>query len=445
MWGIELVIMAVMIGLNGVFAAYEIALASLEMPRLRTLVNQHRLGAKAALFMKENIEGSLAVVQLGITLVGVIAAATGGAEAAEALVPMLRERFDFSAGLAELLALVIVVIPLTVVTIVFGELIPKVFALRNKEWVCLKLSPGMRVFTYAIWPVVWCLEFIVKGLLRLGEKLWLKRNGEQPQQTSRERRVELQELRASAALARTSRLIGQQAEQIIVEASTLAEHTIQEIMLPAEFISMLNLHDSMIDALTAAHLDLHTRFPVTTEAGNPQAICGYVTFKDMVSLMRTSPKDPSLKAIVRNIDSFPDTLSVEQCLERLIRQHVHIALVRNEDDHILGMITMEDLLEEVVGNIEDEYDHLPTHVVKIGHGWIVGGGVGLEPLREQTEINLLQDPPAPDVRTLSDWISQNLKGPLHGGEIIQHPLARIIVRKSRRHKVLEAFIQPTSQ
>ena len=445
MWGMEIIIMAVMIGLNGLFAAYEISLASLELPRLHLLAQQNRLGAKAAIFMKENIEGSLAVVQLGITLVGVIAAATGGAEASEAVVPMLLEQFDISPALAEILALVIVVIPLTVVTIVFGELIPKVFALRNKERVCLRLSPAMRWFSFAIWPVVWCLETMVKGILQLGERLWQTRDKQQPQPDPDELKTELQELRASAALARTSRLIGKQAEQIIVEASTLAVHTIQEIMLPAEFISMLNLKDSMSDALAAAHLDLHTRFPVTTEEGNPQAICGYVTFKDMVSLMRTSPHDPSLKAIVRNIANFSANLSVEHCLEKLIRQHVHIALVRDSDNQILGMITMEDLLEELVGSIEDEYDHLPSHVVQIGQGWIVGGGLELEQLRQQTRLNLANDPPDPEVRTLNDWIGHNLKGPLHGGEIIRHPLAKVIVRKSRRHKVQEAFVQPPNK
>ena len=440
MWGVELTIMGVMVVLNGFFAAYELALASVSLPRLQALADQHRLGAKAALSMKQGIEGSLAVVQLGITLVGVIAAATGGAGAAEELTPRMQASFGLKPPLAEVVSISLVVIPLTLITIVFGELIPKVFALRNKEWVCLRMSPAMRWFAYAIWPVVWCLEESVKGLLRFGEQFWQEHLDEQNQNEG----LELQELRASAALARTSRLIGAHAEQIIVEASSLSRRTVREIMLPAEFISLLNLKSSIGEALVAAHLDMHTRFPVTAEAGNPQAICGYVTFKDIVTHMRTSPQDPSLQAIVRNIASFSDSMTVAQCLERLIREHLHIALVRDAAAQIVGMVTQEDLMEELVGEIEDEYDRLPGHLVPIGQGWIVGGGLGLDAIRDQTGLCLRAANTPAEAHTLNDWISHVLNGPIRGGEIIQTDAARVVVRKSRRHNVLEAYLQAPS-
>ena len=154
MWTIELVVMACMIALNGVFAAYEIALASIGLARLDTLVQERRRGAAAAMRMKQGIEGSLAVVQLGITLVGAIAAATGGAGAEESIEPAMLE-FGFSAAMARFLAVAVIVLPLTVVTIIFGELVPKVFALGNREWVCLRLSPLMEWFSWCVWPAVW--------------------------------------------------------------------------------------------------------------------------------------------------------------------------------------------------------------------------------------------------------------------------------------------------
>lgn len=440
MWGMELAVMAIMIVLNGFFAAYEIALASVTLARLQALAEQHRLGAKAAVAMKQSMEGSLAVVQLGITLVGVIAAATGGAGAAEEVAPLLEDRFGMKPVWAEFLSLTLMVIPLTLITIVFGELIPKVFALRNKEWVCLRMSPAMSLFTFAIWPVVWLLEGSVKGLLRFGERFWQQHLDEQ----GNDQGTELQELRASAALARTSRLIGQHAEQIIVEASELSQRTVRDIMLPAEFISLLSLQSSIGEALVAAHLDMHTRFPVTAEAGNPQAICGYVTFKDIVTHMRISPQDPSLMAIVRNIASFSDDMSVALCLERLIREHLHIAIVRDAAGTIVGMVTQEDLMEELVGEIEDEYDRLPGHLVPIGQGWIIGGGLGLDAIRRHTGLTLMEHPQA-DVRTLSDWIAMKHQGPIRGGEIIHTREARVVVRKSRRHNVLEAYLQPPAK
>jgi len=179
MFGIELLVMGLMIAANSVFAAYEIALASVTLARLHLLSGEGRQGAKAAAYMKENMEGSLAGVQLGITLVGAIAAATGGAGAEEQLAPTLQNLLGVTSGIAEVLAIIAVVLPLTVVTIIFGELIPKVFALRNKELVCLKLSPLMKFFVTAVWPVVWCLETAVTRLMAWGERRLQGRLGRQ--------------------------------------------------------------------------------------------------------------------------------------------------------------------------------------------------------------------------------------------------------------------------
>jgi putative hemolysin len=141
---VELIAMLAMVLLNGVFAGYEIALASVTAARLQVLVRENRAGAKAALQMKQNIEGSLATMQVAITLLGAFAAAIGGAGAHETIMPLLREGLGFSPTASSIVAIALVAVPLTIVTIMLGELVPKVFAMRNKEWVCLRLSPLMR-------------------------------------------------------------------------------------------------------------------------------------------------------------------------------------------------------------------------------------------------------------------------------------------------------------
>lgn len=171
MWTVELIVVAVMVAFNSVFAAYEIALASVTVARLDGLVKQRRRGAAAGLRMKQNMEASLAVVQLGITVVGAVAAATGGAGAEESIEPILNG-WGVSASVSQILAIAIVVAPLTVVTIVLGELVPKVFALHNKEWVCLKLSPPLEWFSYSVWPAVWFLENTVTWIMKWGEWGW---------------------------------------------------------------------------------------------------------------------------------------------------------------------------------------------------------------------------------------------------------------------------------
>ncbi len=438
---VELCVIAVMVIFNGVFAGYEIALAAVTLARLRVLVDENRTGARAALYMKQNMEASLATVQVAITLVGAIAAAIGGAGAWESIKPFLAERFGLSPVLASVLAIALIVLPLTFLMIMFGELAPKVFSLRNKEWVCLRLSPLMRWFCFSVWPAVWLFETCVTTMMAWSERRWRPRLAP----GAKSEALELLELRAQAASARASRLIGKREEGIILGAARLSSRTVSEIMLPAEFILMLNVDASLDECLVAAHLEMHTRFPVAERSGDPQSIIGYVNFKDLVALMRLSrPHDASLRAILRPMPSLEFGMWLISCLERLIREHTHIALVRDAGGKVLGMITLEDILEELVGEIEDEYDRLPVHAVRSGWAWVVGGGLPLERFKELSGIDLAADPPpvAPDegLWNVSDWIVGHLQQRFRGGEVIERPGLRAVVRKVRRQKVLEAQI-----
>lgn len=432
--------MAVMVLLNGVFAGYEIALAAVTAARLQILVNENRRGARAALYMKENMEASLATVQVAITLCGAIAAAIGGVGAAEGIRPFLNEHFGLSHVTASVLAIALVVVPLTFLTIMFGELMPKVFSLRNKEWVCLRLSSVMRWFCFSMWPAVWLFETGVTTMMAWSERRWRPRL----HPGAKLEAVELLELRAQAASARASRLIGEREEGIILGAAKFASRTVREIMLPAEHITMLNVGASLEECLVTAHLEMHTRFPVAERPGDPESLLGYVNFKDLVALMRLSrPHEASLRAISRPLHTLGAELKLTGCLERLIHEHTHIALVRDAG-RVVGMITLEDVLEELVGEIEDEYDRLPSHAVRSGWAWVVGGGLSLERFKEVTGIDLATDPPSqtPEggVRTVSDWIIGHFQGRFRSGDILVRPHIRAVVRKVRRQKIFEAQI-----
>lgn len=434
MWTIELIIIAVMIAFNSILAGYEIALASVSLGRLHALVDEGRTGAAAALRMKRNIEASLAVVQLGITLVGAVAAATGGAGAEEAIEPILR-RWGVSAGAAQFLSIALVVAPLTVITIIFGELVPKVFSLRNKEWVCLRLSPAMEWFSYSVWPAVWILEAAVRSITSWGR--W--RDGRDG--TSDQRRAAIQELHGAASLARMSRMIGQREEGIIVSASRLAATPVRDIMLPAEFMGMLTADQTLSESLVAAHREMHTRFPVTERSDDPQRIIGYVNFKDIIAALRLSPQSPSLRHLVRRLLRFQADTSVADCLEQLIHARNHIALICSPDGEVLGMVTLEDIVEELVGEIHDELVRLPDHLQPAGPGWIAGGFVSLKRLRETAGIDLRSQDEKP-IYTLNDWIVQRLGRPPRGGDEVHGDGYRILVRKTRHVLVQEAYLSP---
>ncbi len=438
MWSFELAIRVAMIGVNSVFAGYEIALASVSLARLQRFADENRRGAATALYMKKNMEASLAVVQLGITLVGVIAAVVGGAGAEESLAPALMARYNLSEQVAEFFAIVFVVVPLTTVTIIFGELIPKVFALQNAEWICLKISPAMRWFSFSVWPAVRLFETVVRGFMSWSERKW--KNGGIKKET-----MEIQELQTIAALARASRLIGHREEGIILGATKLQTRQAKDVMLTADGIAMMDVNASLMDNLLAAHLDMHTRFPVVEQKDDPQTIIGYVNVKDIIAIMRLSPLEPTLRAIVRPLPSFCDNQPIAECLEQLMREHTHIALVRDSENKVVGIISMEDILEELVGEIEDEYDRLPAHATASGSSWVAGGGISLDRLESLTGIDLKNDLPAAGAASLSDWVTGHLGREVRGGDIVERGRVRVAVRKIRRKKVQEAQVSLTEE
>lgn len=425
----ELVIIALMIAFNSVFAAYEIALASIGLGRLHALKDEKRGGAASALRMKDNMEASLAVVQLGITLVAAVAAATGGAGAAEQVEPMLIES-GFSETVAALLAITLVVAPLTMVTILFGELVPKVFALKNKEWICLKLSPPMEWFSYAVWPAVWFFEKSVTGIV----SLFGKGRGDDDDISD----AAIQELRGAASLARISKLIGRREEGIIVSASRLSATPVSDIMLPAQYMGMLPADETMENALQLAYQTMHTRYPVTQQAGTPQRITGYVNLKDIVAEATHGGAHHKVSVLIRPIISFAAKSSVAECLERLMRERQHIALVR-DNDSVIGMVTLEDIVEEIIGEIHDEFDQLPTYVRRSGDGWLAGGFASLHHLQHVTGLTLKPISEKP-VLNVNDWILEHLAEPPKSGMTVHEENHRVVVRKTKGALVREAFI-----
>jgi putative hemolysin len=166
-----------MLFFNALFAAYEMALASVTAARLAVLAGEKKRGAAEAFYMKGRMEASLAIVQLGVTLVGAFAAATGGVGIEQRLSPYLIETLKINDFAAEVLSLVFLIIPLTFVIVVFGELVPKILALNNKEWVVLRLSPFMKLLSVIGNPVISVVESVVKWTVKIIMKLRFQGGG----------------------------------------------------------------------------------------------------------------------------------------------------------------------------------------------------------------------------------------------------------------------------
>lgn len=435
----EALIIFFMIVFNAVFAAYEMALASISRTKLAYLAQAGRKGAAEGLFMKDRMEASLAVVQLGITFVGAIAAATGGAGITEALNPYFQDKFGLAKDVADIVSLIILIIPLSIVTIIFAELIPKTYAIKNSEWVILNLSKTMKSFALIAYPAVSFLENIVKAAIRYIDKKAPRKAATADAQGS------LHELTAAISLARTSRLIDAQQEKIVVAAAQLSQRPIKGIMIPIADICMISQTSSLSEALIQAHLDMHTRFPVCEKPDDAQSIHGYINFKDIMAALKINPEDPTIKGIIRPIKRFPQDATISKILEKMIQEKLHIGLVENEHGSIVGMITMEDIIEELVGEIEDEFDRLPNYIHTYGQQLLVGGAAPMPAVVKA--LGVPWDPPSPaeDNVKLADWCQRKTSKPFNGGEVIPGNGFQITVRKLRRKKISEAFVAKSPQ
>jgi putative hemolysin len=435
MFDYELGVIILMLVFNAVFAAYEMGLASISRARISILVNEHKKGAADAAFMKDRMEASLAVIQLGITLFAAIAAAAGGVGAQASLAPYLAQSWHITMTLANVIAVTVVIIPLTLATIVFAELVPKMFALNNKEWIVLRLSPIMKVLAKIIDPFVSVIEIVVKKIVAAIARM-------QPE-TRDAQTPWLHELHAAVSLARTSKLMGAREEKIVLAAAHLSTHLVRDIMIPAQDISMVYAGSTLSHALLKAHLDMHTRFPVCMVENDPQSIERYLNFKDIVSALRVNPSDPTIKGISRPITKVQEDLPLSKLLEMMIQEKTHIVVVMSRDNIVLGMITLEDIIEELVGEIEDEFDRLPTHIHPCPTGWIMGGGVLMTTVASTAGLDWSAKF-AGHVPTLAEWCDQTLGKPLEGGETVEADNLRVIPRKFRRKKLQEAIVSVVS-
>ena len=211
-------------------------------------------------------------------------------------------------------------------------------------------------------------------------------------------------------------------------------------MLPASDISMIPLYTTLSDALIRAHLDMHTRFPICEKEGDPQTIQGYINFKDIITALKLNPADPSIKGIVRPLKTVNSETPISQVLEQMMQEKLHIALVGTDMQKVIGMVTLEDIIEELVGEIEDEFDRLPTHIHPYGGGWIMGGGVPMNVLAQTIGIEWPPGKPGDPVPKLAEWCKKKFGDSLKGGEVLEYGKIRVMVRKFRRKNLGEAIV-----
>lgn len=424
----EIAVIAAMLVFNAFFAAYEMALASVSKARLTELGKLRVKGADSALFMKTRMAGALSVIQLGITLFGAVAAATGGAGIDEALSPFLVRELGVSDAIAEFMSLTTLVIPLSAITIIFGELVPKVFAIENKELVLRTLSPFMRLLFVGVSPLIKAMEYLTNAAVKFASRAFSAENAvAEP--------TAVQEMRLAAVSALEQKLIGPMEARIVSSAAELSLKSVKDLLIPPSMISSIPITCSLQEALLKAHMDLHTRFPVTAAEKEPANIKGYVNFKDIVTALKMGAETASVASIVRPIEKIDCAVTASEALQKMIEGNVHMAVVTERGGKIIGLLAVQDIIRQLTGGISDEYDRLPTHLYPSGSGLIAGGAAKIKDI-----YGKLQLPVPDDADRLAAWVGKKTGRAPRGSEILKLDGLEILVRKTRRNKLLEAYI-----
>lgn len=331
-------------------------------------------------------------------------------------------------------------IAFTFVMLQYTEILPKTLGVRFNRKIAMVIARPLYVATMIFQPLIWLLR-------RLNRPF-------EPRKGTVEYVSAVDELRYIATLARQNNQIIPLQEDIIKGATSLSKKTARDVMIPIADVVCLSTDMSLWDAIEIAHLDAHTRFPVRSGA-NRSKIVGYVNFKEIISHQRLNPRASSFQEIIRPI-AFVDAEAPSSVLLRLFTaQHEHLAMIQNKKKQCIGMVTLEDIVEELLGELEDEFDRLPRHSHTLPHQvLVVGGGCLMHDVRTLIAREILNQPlekstdysgGGDELKTLALWLRDNIgRDPVRGDSVV-HKGIEFNVRRVRRGKIFDVQIQKSEQ
>jgi putative hemolysin len=373
----ELVIIAVLILLNGVFVAAEIALVTVRRSRLQALVDEGHRGARHVQRLVGQPGRFLAVIQLGITFIGFLAAAFAGANTANRLRDTLANTFGVTAQQVEVPALIIVTLLVSLVTIIFGELVPKTLALAHAERYALIFARPVEYLGRLFRPVVWVLTAITDAFTRL---LGVR-------DVSSHERLTTEELMILVERGGEQGVIEAEEEQMIGAVLELGERRVHEVMVPRIDIIAVPATGNLDELVDVIVREGHSRIPVYDKTIDN--VVGILYAKDLLPYLKGADQPPPLRKLLRTPLEVPESMSVDDLLHAFQRRKVHLAIVLDEYGGTAGLVTIEDLIEEIVGEIQDEYDVEEPMIEKLSDTEArIDGRASVDDLAETFDIDL---------------------------------------------------------
>ena len=372
---LELTIALVLIALNGVFALSELAIVSARKPRLKVMADARRSGARAALALAEDPGRFLSTVQIGITLVGILAGAFSGAALGARLTAILTDQ-GVSPALADPLGYGLVIGAITYLSVIIGELVPKHLALRNAEGIACTVAPAMALLSRLASPVVWLLDASTRLIFNLFG-----------QSTESASAVTEEEIKTIVAEAETAGVIEFDERRMIAGVLRLGDRPARAVMTPRTAVDWIDLdHDDEAAVRALLGSTPHSRLPVAH--GDPDNMIGVVQARAILADMLAG-KPLDIRANVRQAPVVPDTLDALDVLQVLREAEVPMALVHDEYGHFEGLVTPVDVLEAIAGAFRSDDDAPDSDAVRREDGsWLLAGSMPADEMAEQLGIAL---------------------------------------------------------
>lgn len=422
---ILLVLAFILVG--GVFAATEIALVSLRESQLDRLEKLSSRGAKVAALGRDP-NRFLSAVQIGVTLAGFFSAAYGAATIAPDVAPVL-QNWGLSEGAANTSAFLIMTLLIAYASLVLGELVPKRLALQKAESFSLLVAPVLDKFATLMRPIIWLLSKSTNGVVRL-------LGGDPTQRSEAMTDEELREI----VVAHNS--LDPQARQIVTDVFSAEERILRESMRPRHTVAFLRGELTVPEGIEEGLAGGHTRYPVA--GSSIDEVLGFVHLRDLLQAARQpGGRNKLVRDAMRPILAMPDTKNLLSAIAQMREQAAQIALVLDEYGGTVGIVTLEDLIEDIIGQIRDEYDEVERHITEVsppGH-LLVDGAVVLEDFRDHTGIYL----PDGDYETVAGFILAELDRVPKAGDRVVLEVGTLQVKQMVGYRIAQVLFIPPAE